>query len=128
MTDLRAVATEVVTEVASSGDVDRLDAWVAADVVDHQPGQADVGLAEMKAAIVGLHQVVEEIGCTVEDTVVEDDRVVVRWDLRGKAREAHPELPAGAPVHFTGIALFRFADGRIVERWVNRNEEREDHQ
>jgi predicted ester cyclase len=49
------------------------------------------------------------------------DRVVSRWVCRGK-NQGMFGLPAnGAPIAFTGIAIWRVQDGRLAECWVERS-------
>ena len=60
-----------------------------------------------------------DVTLKVEDVVATGDRVVVRW--RAKATHGGPFLgiPAtGKPVSFGGIAVYRLANGKAVERWV----------
>lgn len=57
---------------------------------------------------------------TVEDTIVEGDKLVVRWIDTG----THTGAPLfGAPatgkqIILTGIDILRIRDGKIVERWA----------
>ncbi len=49
------------------------------------------------------------------------DRVVSRWICRG-TNEGMFSLPAdGAPVLFSGIAIWHVRDGRLAECWVERS-------
>jgi len=49
------------------------------------------------------------------------DRIVSRWITRG-FNNGMFGLPAnGAPVSFTGIAIWRVRDGRLAECWVERS-------
>jgi hypothetical protein len=49
------------------------------------------------------------------------DRVVSRWVCRGK-NQGMFGLPAnGAPISFTGIAIWRVKDSRLAECWVERS-------
>jgi predicted ester cyclase len=46
--------------------------------------------------------------------------VVARWSLQGTHEGVLPTLairPTGEEVTFTGISIYRFKDGRIVEIW-----------
>jgi predicted ester cyclase len=50
-----------------------------------------------------------------DDEIAEGDRVVIRWTLTGTAQgDSGP-----VPVTFTGIDIFRIADGRLAELWQN---------
>ena len=57
----------------------------------------------------------------VEESVAEGDRVACRYTFRG-TNTGDFELPAPAPatgkqVSFSGMNIFRFAEGKIVEEW-----------
>ena len=55
---------------------------------------------------------------TLEDLVVEGDRVVARWTCRGTHRGVFRGLaPTGKRVTFTGMTLYRLAQGKIAEQW-----------
>jgi steroid delta-isomerase-like uncharacterized protein len=55
---------------------------------------------------------------TTENVIAEADKVAVRWTVNGTHQgELMGIPPTGRPVSFTGITLYRFADGKIVEEW-----------
>jgi len=55
---------------------------------------------------------------TTEKIITEDDKVVVRWTVNGTHLGQLMGIPAtGRPVKFTGITIYRFANGKIVENW-----------
>jgi steroid delta-isomerase-like uncharacterized protein len=61
-----------------------------------------------------------DINVVVEDLVAEGDRVAVRCSVRGKHHGDSLGFKATqAPVDFTGMAIVRVEDGRIVEAWNN---------
>ena len=60
---------------------------------------------------------------TIDDLVAEGDKVVVRQTIRGTHRGEYLGVPpTGKPVTFTAVAIFRLADGRIVESWILRDD------
>jgi steroid delta-isomerase-like uncharacterized protein len=57
---------------------------------------------------------------TVEDMIAEGDKVVARCSVRGKHTGNSLGIAATqSPVDFTGIAIVRIEDGKIVEAWNN---------
>ena len=67
----------------------------------------------------GIRSGLPDVRLTVEDLIAEGDKVVVRW--RARATHDGPFLgipPTGKPVSFTGNAIYRLANGKVVERWV----------
>lgn len=55
---------------------------------------------------------------TVDDMLAEADRVMVRWTFYGTHQGEFAGLPATQrQVRYTGVNIFRLADGKIVEIW-----------
>jgi steroid delta-isomerase-like uncharacterized protein len=56
---------------------------------------------------------------TVDDIIVEGDKVVNRWTGHGThLTNAMGMPPTGKPVTLHGITIFRIADNKIVEEWT----------
>lgn len=59
---------------------------------------------------------------TIHDWIVEDDKVVTRWTVQGTHKGEYAGIaPTGKQVQFTGMDIFRLADGKIVEVWAEVN-------
>lgn len=55
----------------------------------------------------------------VDDLIAEGDRVVVRWRLLGTQQgEFYGIPPTAGSIRLDGIAIYRVANGRLMERWV----------
>ena len=105
-------------------DLAALDAFVAADVVDHDPapGQAP-GLAGVKAALGTNRTGFPDGQYVIEDLVAEGDTVAVRTTFRGTHTGALGTLPpTGNVVNIKAIDVWRVADGRLVELWPRLDE------
>ena len=60
---------------------------------------------------------------TLEDLIAEGDKVVQRFTFRGTHQGEWMGVPAtGKVVTFTGIYISRFAGGKGVEHWWNRDD------
>lgn len=54
----------------------------------------------------------------VDEMIAEDDRVMVRWTFHGTHQGDFSGLPpTHRPVTYSGINIFRIADGKIAEVW-----------
>jgi predicted ester cyclase len=114
----RAVASFV--GAINSGDDDALAAVLADDFVDHTaaarhgPGVTGfIGgkLAELRAAF-------PDLVLTVEDELLDGDRIAWRWTLRATNTGSFAGLvPTGRPVVFQGLNIERIEDARIAEHW-----------
>jgi predicted ester cyclase len=113
-------AARAVFEVWSTGELDRLDALVAPDVVHHDPYDPNGahGLEGMKRTIELNRRAFPDMRLIVEDQVAEGDEVVTRW--RGEMThlgELGGAAPTGNRVAISGITIDRFEGGKIVEAW-----------
>lgn len=106
-------------EVLPAGDVDGVDALVGSAIVDHNPtpGQP-AGAAGIRHVVRTLHGAHVDLRVTVDDLVGEGDRVAARWTLRGiQTGPLFGVPPSGGRVEASAFVIFRFADGKVVERW-----------
>ena len=60
---------------------------------------------------------------TIDFMVAEGDMVVARWTIRGTNNgEWMGKAATGKSVEFTGVNIFRFAKGKVVELWNHRDD------
>jgi predicted ester cyclase len=60
---------------------------------------------------------------TVEDLVAEGDKVVIHWTASGLHQRAFGlYAPSGKQVSWTGMTIYRIANGQIVEAWTNQDD------
>ena len=111
-------------EVWNKGREEAIDELFDEEGVAH--GLADVasgalrGPAGFKPFFRSLREAFPGIEVIVEDTVAEGDRVAARCTVRGHHRGDTLGFKAtDSPVEFTGIAIVRIRDGKIVEAWNN---------
>jgi predicted ester cyclase len=112
----------ILEEVWGRGEVDKLDAIVAPDIVHHDPFDTNAadGLTGMKRTIANYRQAFPDVRFTVEDQLVEGDKLLTRWSSVGThTGSLMGETPTGAEVRLTGMVVERFEDGKIVEAWRN---------
>ncbi len=110
-------------DLFSRGDLDAANEILSADFIDHLPREEERGLEELKHYATMYRSAFPDIRDTVEEVVAEGDKVVVRWTSRGTHQgEFMGVAPTGRQVTFTGMRLFRIAENKIVESWVNIDE------
>jgi steroid delta-isomerase-like uncharacterized protein len=119
----KALARRWFEDLFSRGDLDAANEIISADFVDHLTHENQRGLEELKHYITIYRAAFPDIQDTVEDIVAEADKVVIRWMSRGTHQgEFMGVEPTGRRVTFTGMRLFRIADNKIAESWVNLDE------
>ena len=77
-----------------------------------------INLEEFRAFASHLHSAFPDLRLTIEDTVAEGDRVVLRWQLH--MTHSGPFLRYAAThkqVKVSGITILRVANGKIVAGW-----------
>jgi steroid delta-isomerase-like uncharacterized protein len=107
-------------DLFSRGDLDAANEILSADFVDHLSHEDERGLEELRRYVTVYRAAFPDIQDTVVDIVAEGDKVVVRWTSRGTHQgEFMGIAPTGRHVTFTGMRLFRIAENKIAESWVN---------
>jgi ketosteroid isomerase-like protein len=83
------------------------------DVVGHGPGADDVvrGAEQVAAFSMFVFEAYDDYRFTLEETIAQDDRVVVRGSVSATHRAT------GRPVRFFGLTEYRLEGGRIREYW-----------
>lgn len=111
------------------GRIEDLEAYVAEDVLNHNPVSGDDmapgeqrGIEAFRRHAEAITQAFPDLSFDVQDMLAEDDRVMVRLVLTGT--HDGPSMgfePTGKAVTFSSIVVYRFEDGKIVERWGESN-------
>lgn len=115
----KVLVRRVYEEVFTHKDLEVLAEVMISGLVDHDPlpGQRS-GREGFKDAFAAVHAAFPDYESVIDDEVAEGDKVVLRYTSRGTHRgELMGIVPSGKEVSFTGIAIWRVTDGKIVERW-----------
>lgn len=95
-------------------------ATFAPDFIAHFPGVPGPLNLEAFEQIVGMFAAAfQDDHIAVDDQVAEGDRVATRWTWSFTHNGEFQGIPpTGKRITITGINFERFADGKLVERWV----------
>jgi len=116
----KVVVRRVIEEVYNQGDLAAIEEYVASDFVIHSPSEEIHGPDGVKQYVAALRDSFPDLHLTIEDQIAEGDRVATRWTARGTHTGAFQGIPpTGKRGSMTGIAIDRFANGKVVECWVN---------
>ena len=114
----KALARRFHDEIFEQGNVDVADEILAPDFVWYNPPTEPflTGIEAIKQQAREFREFFAvDLVMTDDDIIAEGDRVVLRWTARGTI-----QTESGAvPVTYTGIDIFRIADGRLAELWQN---------
>jgi steroid delta-isomerase-like uncharacterized protein len=110
---------EAIIAAVSAADDGVLDQLIATDLIDHNPvpGQS-AGRAGFKYWVTTMHDIFPDINGTIDDTVVEGNKVAARVTWTGTHQGDFVGVPGtGVVVKLQAIHIVRFADGRAAEWW-----------
>ncbi len=114
-----ALVRRFMEEFKNKANLDIVDELFAPDFVLHLPGTTmPPGPEGQKAAGRAIFAAFSGVRVTVEDTIVEGDRVVERHRAHAVHTGEFNGVPAtGRKVHWTENHIYRIKDGKIAEAW-----------
>jgi steroid delta-isomerase-like uncharacterized protein len=122
----KAIVVQLYKEVFNKGDLVLADKLVAPNAVNHDPAappNIPDGAVGVKAVVTMLRSAFPDDHHTIEDLIAEGDKVVVRLTHTGTHQGNFLGLPpTGKHISQTSIHIFRFAEGKLVEGWANRDD------
>ncbi len=107
-------------EGLNRGDVSAADAAFAADCVIHITGVAAPlrGVGPWKELMAGLLGAFPDLKVTIEEQLVQGDRVAFRWRASGThTGPLGAAPPTGKTVALDGLILDHVVSGKVQERW-----------
>lgn len=119
--DNERLARRLLEEVWSGGNTELVDELVNDGYVEHNPSNPTrQGRDELIAYVEEIRSGIPDFEKSVEDTVVADDKVVVRYVATGTHDgELNGIEPTGNRLSVDGIIIYRIEDGGIAEAWEN---------
>lgn len=111
-----------VEEVWNKGNFEAVDKYFAADFTDYNPAipNQPQGAAGARQVFMAFKSAFPDLHFTIEDILVEGDKVVWRWSSTGTNTGSLMGMP---PTHkkatIGGIEIYRIAGGKMAERWGN---------
>ena len=115
----KALVRRVVEEAWNRGNLEIIDEIFAPDYNEHilRPGQ-EPGIEGYKQRVLTTRAAFPDLVCDVQDLIAEDDRIALRYTLRGRHDGELAGIPAsGQRMSSDGMVFARLRDGRIIERW-----------
>jgi predicted ester cyclase len=110
----------------NTGDKAAIDSFPAFTMHNHG-GHVVVGSSMLERVIANWRHSMPDLTFTVDDTVAQGDKVVMRVTLRGTYKELlfpeanFPKSPP-RPIRATGILIFKVKDGKIQDIWQELDE------
>jgi predicted ester cyclase len=115
-----SVAARIYEEFFNTGELDQVDTLISAEYIDHNPIGlgGEIGIEGFKQTVRGLRFAFPDLQFTIEEILVNGDKVVIRTTMQGTHKNSFLGVdPTNKQVTVTGFDIFRIADGVVVERW-----------
>ena len=120
--DHKAIVRRVYEEFTNRRQLDLADDLFAPDFVDHGAPTTRTGTEGVKETTRLFLVAFPDFQFEIEAMVAEGDLVHVRGTISGTQQGAYAGLPAsGKRARWSAMDDFRFENGKIVERWTERN-------
>jgi steroid delta-isomerase-like uncharacterized protein len=104
--------------ILRGGDPAEWDEIMAEDFVSHHPHAAGEGRDRYRNAAAAYSTVFSDFAPEVQRMVAEHDCVAAHFIVRGRHTGDFLGFPAtGREFAFSGIAIYRIADGQLAEAW-----------
>ena len=115
----KKIARLISQKVVNEKDYAVIDEYLTDDYVYHGLGGMTADTPQgFKAAIEGFHAAIPDLRSEILDMVAEGDRLVLRFNFTGTHQGEFLGFPAsGASLHFEGMIMRRFVDGKVAEDW-----------
>ncbi len=112
----KAAVQRLIDEFWNERSSDVVDELFAADAVIYDGGAVLPNRGE--EFFIALRTAFPDMRVTVDDMIAEGEEVALRWTSHGTHMGELSGIPAtNRRVTVTGITIYRFAGGRIVEEW-----------
>jgi steroid delta-isomerase-like uncharacterized protein len=112
-------------EAWGEGRLEVIDEVFADDYLRHdlRPGAPSPGPEGMKRITAEFRAAFPDLRFEVDILLGEDDFVAARWTVSGTHTGRPGDVePTGRTASFSGVNIFRFANGKVVEIWNHRDD------
>jgi steroid delta-isomerase-like uncharacterized protein len=120
--DNRVIVQRWIEELWNKGNLAVADEIVAANFANYDPvgPMLEPGRSGLKKQVALYRTAFPDLQITIEDTVSEGNKVVIRWKAHGTHRGDLMGIPAtGREATLMGISINQIVNGKIVEHRTN---------
>jgi steroid delta-isomerase-like uncharacterized protein len=120
MSEMNKTIAQQTMKALSDRDLDGVVAQAAADCRFYGWGPEPLDSNGYKGFMSALLAAFPDSRVVIDDVIAEGDKVAVRHRLQGTHQAEFQGIPAtGRQVEVNGIVIFRIANGKIAEAWLN---------
>lgn len=116
----KSIARRFFEDAYNTGNIALLEQLLAPTYVDHKaPPGTPPGPQGIAQIITMFRRAFPDLQFTIEDQVAEGDTVATRYTFRGTQQgELMGIPPTGKHVSIGGISIYRIADGKMQQAWI----------
>jgi hypothetical protein len=117
--DKNIATVHAINDAISSGDVAKLDQYIAKDGVDHSGEHGEVkGLDSIKAELAHMHDTYKDLKLESIQDAANNDYVFSLTRFKGTNTVASMGAPAGTNFDMTSVGVTKFnSDGKATDHW-----------
>jgi steroid delta-isomerase-like uncharacterized protein len=117
----KAITRRYFEEIWNHGNLNVIPELIAANHVHHDPANPGSSGPDGTKQLVSMYRAAfPDAHFTLEDQIVEENKVVTRWTARGTQQgELMGIGPTNKTITITGIDIHRIVNGKIEEHWSN---------
>ena len=116
----KELVRQMVEEIFTRGNASRVNEFLAPNFIEHEelPPGIPSNREGVKQLTTQLHSAFPDFKATIDDTIAEGDKVVIRMTWTGTHKGEFMGIPpTGKSVSFGVIDIIRVAGGQFVEHW-----------
>jgi steroid delta-isomerase-like uncharacterized protein len=115
----KALVARFAEELWHLKNYDIFDELCTPEFVAHDlPSSVSPNKDGFKGVAMMIHNAFPDAHLTVEDTIADKDKVVLRWNLTATHQGEFMGIPAtNRKVSWSGITIYRIAGAKVVEWW-----------
>ena len=121
-TQNKTVVRRLFDELWNKGNLSVADELFAPTYTHHDSSTPDVGLGpeSEKKRVTFYRTAFHDLRLTIEDILAEGEMVMVRWSCKGTHKgDLNGIAPTGKQIAISGMSTVRFANGKMLEGWIN---------
>jgi predicted SnoaL-like aldol condensation-catalyzing enzyme len=109
--DNKEMMHNFIETVFNQRDLNRISDYVAPDYTEHTNGVTTSSVASLIKTVKFLEETANDFQLSIEQTIAEEDNVMILWDYRGFNQEYKKT------VALSGVYIARINENKIVEGW-----------
>ncbi len=115
---VKTVATRIMEELYSKGDMSVIDENVSKDYVYRAPGLEVCGHADLKEFVAEYRTAFPDLNVRIDDMIIDGEKVATRFTMSGTHEgDFDGVAPTNKKVAATGVLISRYESGKLVEDW-----------